>query len=168
MRSLVFLIAAIIIISMSFINNNELKVTSASFKNNGIIPAKYSSEGSDINPPLHIDNIPYDAVSLAVIMHDPDAAGKNGFTHWVLWNVGTDGNIPKNYQEGEQGMNSAEKNGYKGMCPPDGVHYYHFKVYALDTKLDLDQNTTKEMLEKAMSNHILAKGELVGLYRKIK
>jgi len=65
-------------------------------------------------------------------------------------------------------MNSAEKNGYKGMCPPSGVHHYHFIVYALDTKLNLDQNTDKNGLEKAMQGHILAQGELTGLYRKSK
>jgi len=168
MKPLLSLIAAIIFIGMPYTNSSDLKVTSLSFRNNGIIPVKYSCEGSDVNPPLHIDNIPAAAVSLAVIMHDPDAPGNNGFTHWVLWNVGTDGNVPENYREGEQGVNSAEKNGYKGMCPPDGVHHYHFRVYALDTRLSLDQNTNKEMLEKAIKGHVLAQGELVGLYKMTK
>ena len=168
MRSILSLIGAIIILGMTYINSNDLRVTSVSFRNNGIIPVKYSCEGSDINPPLHIENIPANAISLAVIMHDPDASGKNGFTHWVLWNVGPDGNVPENYREGEQGVNSAEKNGYKGMCPPDGVHHYHFRVYALNTRLHLDQNTTKDILEKAMKGHILAQGELVGLYKMTK
>jgi len=151
-----------------FTNTDQLIVTSTSFANNGIIPGKYSCEGNEINPPLHIEHIPAAAKSVAVIVHDPDAPGKNGFTHWVLWNAGTDGNIPEDYRGAEQGMNSAEKNGYKGMCPPSGVHHYHFIVYALDTKLNLDQNTDKNGLEKAMQGHILAQGELTGLYRKSK
>ncbi len=91
---------------------------------------------------------------------------KGGFTHWVVWNIGTDGNIPESYNGAEQGLNGMKQNEYKGMCPPSGTHHYHFMVYALDKKLDLEKTTDKAALEKAMKGHILAKGDLVGLYKK--
>ena len=153
---------------ISFKNNTELKITSPAFLNNGMIPTKYSCEGLGTNPPINIDNIPQTAKSLAMIVHDPDAPMKGGFTHWVMWNIGTDGNIPENYSGAEQGLNDAKQSGYKGMCPPEGVHHYYFKVYALDAKLNIDKNTDKDGLEKVMRGHFVAKGDLVGLYQKTK
>ena len=97
---------------------------------------------------------------------DPDAPMKGGFTHWVIWNIATDGNIPENFKNDNRGLNSAKQPGYKGMCPPSGTHHYHFMVYALDTKLNIDNNTDKEALEKAMKGHVLASGDLVGLFNK--
>ncbi len=90
-----------------------------------------------------------------------------GFTHWVVWNIAIDGNIPEDFKGAEQGWNGAKKAGYIGMCPPTGTHHYHFKVYALDTQLTLDKSTDKAGLEKAMTGHILAEGEIVGLYKKV-
>jgi Raf kinase inhibitor-like YbhB/YbcL family protein len=150
----------------SFSSTNTLTVTSKSFDNNGMIPAKYSCEGGEASPPLHITGIPATAKSLAIIVHDPDAPIQGGFTHWVVWNIDTDGNIPENFKGGAQGLNDTKSNGYKGMCPPSGTHHYHFKVYALDTKLNIDKNTNMAALEKNMGNHIVATGELVGLYKK--
>jgi Raf kinase inhibitor-like YbhB/YbcL family protein len=145
--------------------DSSLTVTSTAFSNNASIPMKYSCEGIEASPPLQINNIPAGAKSLAVILHDPDA-GPDGFTHWVMWNVATDGSIPEEFRGGDQGKNGSGKNGYKGMCPPTGTHHYHFTVYALDTMLDIDENTNKAGLQKSMDGHILAQGELVGLYKK--
>ena len=158
----------IIIIMTSFINKTRLTVTSTSFTGNGLIPAKYSCEGEEISPPLNISGIPAGTKSLALIVHDPDAPVKGGFTHWVVWNMDISGNIPENFKNAEQGLNGTKKQGYKGMCPPSGTHHYHFKAYALDTRLNIDINTDKAGLEKAMSGHILAEGELIGLYAKAK
>jgi Raf kinase inhibitor-like YbhB/YbcL family protein len=159
-----FIILAIIM--SSFSPNDHLTVTSTSFDNNGMIPAKFSCEGAEASPPLHIGNIPATAKSLAIIVHDPDAPIRGGFTHWVVWNIETDGNIPENFQGGMQGLNDAKTNGYKGMCPPSGTHHYHFMVYALDSRLNIDKNTNKATLEKSIANHIVATGELTGLYKK--
>ncbi|MBC7552360.1 MAG: YbhB/YbcL family Raf kinase inhibitor-like protein [Taibaiella sp.] len=150
----------------TFAKNPSLKVTSAAFKNNGDIPAKYTCQGDDLSPGLQVRNVPKGAKSLALICHDPDAPMKGGFTHWVIWNVPTGGNIDENFSGGEQGMNSANQKGYKGMCPPSGTHHYHFMVYAIDTKLTLDPKTDKDALEAAVKSHTLAKGELVGTYTK--
>jgi Raf kinase inhibitor-like YbhB/YbcL family protein len=164
-----FLFTLFIIIAMtSFTNEIKLSVTSTSFTNNGLIPAKYSCEGEEISPPLKITDIPPGAKSLALTVHDPDAPAKGGFTHWVVWNIDTNGNIPENFKNAEQGMNGSNKAGYKGMCPPSGTHHYHFKVYALNTRLTIERNTDKSGLEKAMRTHIMAEGELVGLYAKTK
>ena len=150
----------------SFIPQPALTVTSASFKHVGNIPSKYSCEGTEASPPLQVSNIPAGTKSLALIVHDPDAPVKGGFTHWVMWNIDINGSIPENFKGAEQGLNGAKKPGYIGMCPPSGTHHYYFKVYALDTKLNIDKNSDKAALEKAMEDHVLAEGELVGLYRK--
>ncbi|MCW3121651.1 MAG: hypothetical protein JWQ38_1143 [Flavipsychrobacter sp.] len=98
-----------------------------------------------------------------------DACTVDGFTHWILWNVdATDAThtIPEDFRGDNVGQNSSGTSGYIGMCPPTGTHHYHFIVYALDTKLNIDKNVTKSALEKVMQGHIVAKGELVGLYNK--
>lgn len=158
----------IVTIMTSFTDQKKLTVTSIAFADNGTIPAKYSCEGEEISPPLHITGIPGGTKSLALILHDPDAAVEGGFTHWVVWNIDINGNIPENFKGAEQGLNGAKKQGYKGMCPPSGTHHYHFKVYALDSRLNIDKNTDKAGLEKAMAGHILGEGELIGLYTKTK
>ncbi|HVS90400.1 MAG TPA: YbhB/YbcL family Raf kinase inhibitor-like protein [Mucilaginibacter sp.] len=152
----------------SLTDKAQLTITSSSFANNGMIPKKYTCQGDQVNPPLHISGIPSGAKSLALILHDPDAQHPGGFTHWVMWNLPTDGRIAENFKGGIQGLNGAGKAGYIGMCPPSGVHHYHFMVYALDKLLTLDKNTDKAGLEKAMSGHIVAQGDLVGLYEKTK
>ncbi len=154
------------VITSSF-NIPKLKVTSAAFTNNGTVPVKYSCEGEEASPSLLITDIPSGTKSLAIILHDPDAPGKGGFTHWVVWNIDPgDNNIPENFKGAQQGLNSAGRSGYMGMCPPSGTHHYHFMVYALDKMLDIDKKTDKASLEKSMKGHILAEGDLVGLYSK--
>ncbi len=162
------MIAASFALLSSFSGKGKLSVTSAAFAGEGMIPAKYSCQGSEDSPPLHIGNIPAKAKSLAIILHDPDAPRAGGFTHWVVWNIAAVGDIPENFKGGETGLNGAKQHNYRGMCPPSGKHHYHFMVYALDTKLKIDGNTDKDGLEKAMVGHILAEGDLVGLYEKSK
>lgn len=142
-----------------------LVVTSLSFSQNGMIPSKFTCDGDDVSPSLHIDNIPQNAISLALIVDDPDAP-HGTFTHWVAWNIDPNGDIAENTKPGEQGKNGFGKSGYGGPCPPSGTHHYHFKVYALDIKLKLPSNSDKASLEHAMKGHILAEGELIGLYKK--
>jgi Raf kinase inhibitor-like YbhB/YbcL family protein len=143
-----------------------LQVTSPSFTNNGNIPEKFSCQGDNINPALTIKDIPAGTVSLAVIVEDPDAP-QGTVTHWIAWNIDPSGNIPEKSTLGIPGQNTKGNNGYMGPCPPSGTHHYHFKVYALDAKLNLEEGGSKENLLKAMQPHILATGELVGLYRKM-
>jgi Raf kinase inhibitor-like YbhB/YbcL family protein len=144
---------------------NELTVKSSAFENNRLIPSKYTCDGENINPPLAIEGIPEKAKSLALIMEDPDApAGL--FIHWVAWNISTMGIVKEHASLGAEGLNSAKKRGYYGPCPPSGTHRYFFKLSALDTTLNLGSLAEKEDLEKAMQGHVLAQGELMGLYRR--
>ena len=147
---------------------SDLIVGSPAFAPNGMIPAKYSCEGATVNPPLTIGNIPAGAKSLAIIIHDPDAPHPGGVDHWVAWNLPADGIIAENFKGGQQGFNSDHKTGYKAICPGSGTHHYNFTVYALDAMLQLDTATDKAGLQNAMKGHILAQGELTGLFSKSK
>jgi len=147
---------------------NNMKILSSDFKNNGIIPAKYTCDGKDINPSFTLSQIPENTKSLALIMDDPDAPS-GVFVHWILWNIEPkitllqENSVP---QLSTQGKNSAGKNSYFGPCPHSGEHHYHFKVYALDKVLQLNNNSQKSDLEDAMQNHILDFAEIIGLYSK--
>jgi Raf kinase inhibitor-like YbhB/YbcL family protein len=147
----------------------SIEVTSKAFPRNGSMPGKYSCDGENVSPPLTFSGIPEQAQSLALIMEDPDAPG-GVFTHWVLWNLPPDiGGLPEDYQASgavQSGSNSFGKTGYGGPCPPDGTHRYFFKVYALDTTLDLDSGADKDAVLGAMSNHGLTEGQLMGTYTR--
>jgi Raf kinase inhibitor-like YbhB/YbcL family protein len=143
----------------------SLSITSSAFKNSELIPKKYTGDGEDINPPINIKGIPDGTKSLVLIVDDPDAP-MGTWIHWVMWNIQTRNRIDEDSAPGAQGRNSWDKNSYGGPDPPSGTHRYFFKVYALDTTLNLEKTATKNDVEKAMKEHILAKGELVGLYHR--
>jgi Raf kinase inhibitor-like YbhB/YbcL family protein len=142
-----------------------IEVTSPDFKAGEMIPTKFSCKGESTSPGLHISGYPAGTQTLAIICHDPDAPKAGGFTHWVVWNIEPMTDIPADYKGGEQGSNGAGKIGYTGPCPPSGTHHYHFHVYALDTSLVLSTSASKSELERAMDGHILASGDLVGLFK---
>ncbi|HEY4147282.1 MAG TPA: YbhB/YbcL family Raf kinase inhibitor-like protein [Chitinophagaceae bacterium] len=150
---------------MSAISTATLQVSSPSFTANGVIPQKYACDGDNISPPISIKGTPIGTASLALIVEDPDAP-KGTVYHWVMWNIPPGAAIAENSAPGTQGRNTHGKNAYMGPCPPGGTHHYHFKVYALDKKLDLNNQSGKDELQAAMKGHILAQGELVGLYSK--
>ncbi len=143
-------------------------ITSSAFDDGGMIPKKFTGDGGDINPELLIQNVPPEAKSLALILHDPDAPMSGGFIHWTLWNINPETTIIKEESIPPlsiEGMNSAGKGGYFGPCPPAGSpHHYHFYLYALDTALDLLENASVQMLQKEIDGHVIATAELVGLY----
>lgn len=146
----------------------ELKVSSSAFDNNGNIPQKYTCDGKDVNPALKIENVPAEAKSLALIVDDPDAP-MGIWVHWVVWNIDPkiseikENSVPK---DSVQGINDFRKHDYGGPCPPSGTHRYFFKLYALDTLLNLNPNSSKADLEKAMKGHIIAQSQIIGLYRR--
>ncbi len=142
-----------------------LMITSSAFTSMQPIPSRYTCEGVDINPPIDIEGIPDKAHSLVLIVVDPDAPGKT-WVHWLVWNIPITHHIKENSVAGEQGWNDFKRITWGGPCPPSGTHRYFFKVYALDSLLELSSSTTKKELEQAMGDHILAYGELVGLYQK--
>lgn len=141
-----------------------LEVLSPAFLNNTQIPEKYTCDGENINPPLTIGNIPADTKSLVIILEDTDSLTKN-WTHWVVWNIMPVKKIRVKSSLGIKGRNDFGQTDYKGPCPLIGTHHYHFKVYALDDILDIKAGSTKHELETIMSSHIIAFGELVGLYK---
>jgi hypothetical protein len=146
----------------------ELTVKSSAFENNKVIPVKYSCDGDEVNPPLTINDVPLGTKTLVLIVDDPDAP-RGTFDHWIVWNIPPTGKIEERSVPGTEGLNSDGQRSYIGMCPPSGTHRYFFKVYALDTELELNPNATrKKDLEKAMQGHILAKGELIGLHKRSK
>lgn len=146
----------------------ELKISSTAFAHNGNIPAKYTCDGSNGSPPLKVENVPAGAKSLALIVDDPDAPAGT-WVHWVAWNIPpATGEIGENALPAgaEQGKNDWGRNSYGGPCPPSGTHRYFFKLYALDAPLRLGSATTKKDLERAMEGHIIARAELIGLYKR--
>lgn len=153
----------------------EMKISSPAFENEGMIPSKFTCDGENISPELIFENIPDSAISLALIMDDPDAP-RGTWVHWVIFNIPVNTkrlreNFPKadKIDDGTiQGLNSWPEIGYGGPCPPSGVHRYYFKLYALDKKLDLTSNATKEDLLTAMEGHIIAEAQIMGKYTKRK
>lgn len=156
---------------------SDMQISSPAFATNASIPPVYTGEGSNISPPLSWDNVPEDAKSLALIVDDPDAPDpakpKKTFVHWVLYNIPPtatglgegDQSLPAGTRQGE---NDRMQTFYTGPMPPIGRHRYFFKLYALDTKLNFEDEPTKAELEKAMQGHILAKAELIGTYQSQK
>lgn len=158
----------------SYINrSNSLKITSImkiesrEFNEGNMIPKKFTCDGQGVSPELEISGVPAEAKSLALIMSDPDAP-RGTFVHWTAWNIPpTTSQISEGAKDfGQEGLNSANRRGYFGPCPPSGTHRYYFKIYALDTILDLDTNANKETLVSAMNGHILNEAEVMGQYNR--
>jgi len=145
----------------------NLHVSSPAFEYNALIPAKYTCDGDDVSPPLTISGIPEGTKSLVLIVDDPDAP-MGTWDHWLVWNIPPTRSIAEDTVPGTEGVNTYRRHSYGGPCPPSGTHRYFFKVYALDTLLSLGSNATKRDVEKAMQDHVLAKGELIGLYRRFR
>lgn len=153
-------------------------LTSDAFAPNKAIPARFSCEGEDVNPPLSIAGTPDGTMSLAVVMEDPDIPdavksqmGIEIFDHWVAYNIPpSTKEIAADDSIGTQGANSGDGIGYTGPCPPaehePTEHRYVFSVYALDTTLDLLEGATKSELHDSMEGHVIATAELVGRYEK--
>jgi len=140
-----------------------MHITSSAFEHNERIPAKYTCNGQNINPPLRIEDIPPGTQSMAVIVDDPDAPGKT-FLHWLIWDIKPTNEIAENTAPGTQGRTDFGKPAYGGPCPPSGTHRYFFRVYALGTTLGLSEGSSRADLEQAMKGHVLAEAEIIGLY----
>lgn len=144
-----------------------MQVSSPEFEQFQSIPDKFTCQGENISVPLKFLDTPKETKSFAIIVDDPDAPS-GVFTHWVAWNIpAKPGVLVEGQQTPGKGKNSYGKTGYKGPCPPPGKpHRYFFKVFALDTILELNEGASKEELLKAMEGHILSQSELVGTYQR--
>jgi len=151
-----------------------MKLTSPIFEDGGTIPSKYTCDGQNINPPLSITEVPSQAKSLALIMEDPDVPKeirKDGmWDHWVVFDMPAaetmqikEGEEPK----GTYGKGTNGKLHYFGPCPPDREHRYFFKLFALDTQLNLPEGVTKNEISNAMKAHVIAQTELMGRYKRV-
>lgn len=156
------------IINSDNFEKNNMKLTSSAFENNQYIPAKYTCDGANVNPPLSIIGTPEEAKSLVLIVDDPDATNGD-WTHWTVFNIAPDAKeIKENFVPAGsiEGKTNFRNPGYGGPCPPSGIHHYQFKLYALDAILNLDAAAGKKDIEKAMEGRILAQDLLVGLYKR--
>ncbi|OGI82266.1 kinase inhibitor [Candidatus Nomurabacteria bacterium RIFCSPLOWO2_02_FULL_42_17] len=149
-----------------------MKIESSAFADNQIIPARYTCDGENFNPPLFFGDVPSEAKSLVLIVEDPDVPknirSDGMWDHWLVWNI-----PPETREIAENaviswptGKNTGGKNTYGGPCPPDRQHRYFFKLYALDVTLNLLSASGKKELLQAMDGHILAQAQLVGLYAR--
>ena len=151
----------------------SFQISTTAFSEGGMIPKKFTCDGPDVSPQLSWKDAPIGTQSFAVVMDDPDAP-VGTWVHWVLYNLPASAKeLPEGVEKQEQlagggalqGRNDFRRIGYGGPCPPPGKpHRYYFKLYALDTKLDLKAGATKADLESAMKGHILGQTQLVGRY----
>jgi Raf kinase inhibitor-like YbhB/YbcL family protein len=145
-----------------------MTISSTAFSEGDEIPRRHTCDGDDLSPPLSWSGAPHGAQSLVMITDDPDAPAGT-FVHWVLFNIPPDTSSLSEGVSGVgiQGINGFGKGGYGGPCPPKGpAHRYFFKMYALDTSLNLQSSATKSEVEMAMQGHVLAQGQLMGSYER--
>ncbi len=153
----------------------SLQLSSISFAGD-TIPNMYSSckDQADASPGLSWSAPPERTQSFALIVIDKDSPFGFKFTHWVIYDMPPDKrelaqDVAKQEQLSDgsrQGPNDYDRIGYVGPCPPGhSPHHYVFDLYALDTKLNLPPGASKKQVLKAMKGHVLASGELVGLFQ---
>jgi len=152
--------------------DTNLNLIASSFRANGEIPARFSCDGDDTSPALSWGEAPAGTRSFALAVVDPDAPGGN-LIHWIIYDLpASTRELPEGLAQGpdaaggHQGTNSFGNTGYNGPCPPPGKgQRYFFHLWALDSTLNL-QHATAHDLETAMKGHILARGQIVGVYRR--
>ena len=150
-----------------------MELTTSSFQGSQI-PGKFTCDGEEVSPQLAWSTPPAGTASFALLVTDPDAP-RGTFTHWVLYDlpaatrslpegVAMQGQLADGSRQGRNGFGGL---GYGGPCPPGGSpHHYIFTLYALDIRLNLPTGATRAQVEEAMQGHILARGQLIGLYRR--
>jgi Raf kinase inhibitor-like YbhB/YbcL family protein len=154
--------------------HRKLSLSSSAFKDGQPIPNEYTCDGKNISPPLTWKGAPADTQSFVLIVDDPDSP-TGVWTHWMVFNLGADvselrEDFTKNpgaSSSAKQGMNSFKNVGYGGPCPPAGkLHRYYFKIYALDTTLNLKTGAARSAVDAAMARHVLAMGQVMGTYQR--
>jgi Raf kinase inhibitor-like YbhB/YbcL family protein len=153
----------------------SIAVETASFPTGNSIPARFTCDGAGLSPEIHWPSPPSGTRSLAIVMDDPDAP--LGFVHWLVYGIpieareiaegaSSQAGLPHGTAEG---INSSGSVGYTGPCPPGAKpHHYVFRLYALDVPLALPPGLDKEQLAAAVKDHVLAEGQLTGLYSRAK
>lgn len=151
-----------------------MQLSSTAFSEGEPIPAKYSCDGKNVSPPLKWNGAPSGTKSLALIADDPDAP-VGTWVHWVLYDLpATTSDLAEGLPQSQylpggarQGLNDFKRLGYGGPCPPPGkAHRYFFRLFALDATPDIKSGASRKELEKVMSGHIIAQGQLMGTYQR--
>ena len=151
-----------------------MTLSSSAFSNNTRIPVEFTCSGDNKSPALSASGLPSSAMSMVLIVEDPDAPSGN-FVHWVIFDIAAsttalpEGIPPttKTSFGAIQGQNGRGETGYTGPCPPRGKdHHYHFRLYALDQKLDLTGDASAAEVEAAMRGHVLDQTDLVGVFSR--
>jgi Raf kinase inhibitor-like YbhB/YbcL family protein len=153
--------------------NMQFKLTSPAFKEEGMIPKKYTCDSENVSPPLIWGSVPEGTISLAIICDDPDAP-MGTWVHWVLFNLPPETkellenvSTTETLENGaKHGTNDFGDVGYGGPCPPGGTHRYFFKLYALDTMFNLKAGVNKGDLLNEMEGHIIFETQLMGKYSR--
>lgn len=149
-----------------------MQITSSAFSQGAVIPDEFTCKGDNKSPQISWSDPPAGTQSLALIVEDPDAPAGT-YTHWIAYNISPlKKSLPAHLQSAPhleglmQGKNDFGHTGYGGPCPPKGdkAHRYFFRIYALDTRLDLPPGAGRQQLEEAMLDHIIGQGELMGKY----
>ena len=138
---------------------SEFSITSSDFEEGGEIPKKFGYKFENEEPNISFNRPPSSTTTLALIMDDPDAMGAVGkvWLHWLQYHNLTESSPV-------EGKTDFGEIGYGGPAPPDKRHTYIFKAYALDTELELNEGYSKQELEDAMKDHILAEAKLTGTF----
>lgn len=147
-----------------------MEIKSEAFRNGETIPRKYTCEGPNISPPLGFVDVPANAKSLVLIVEDPDAEAKP-WVHWLVFNIPAETN---GFPEGGiadgamEGLCNGNTFGYEGPCPPENEHQYLFKLFALDTILQISDESARNKVLNAMLGHVIEEAVLIGKYEKEK
>ncbi|WP_083974014.1 YbhB/YbcL family Raf kinase inhibitor-like protein [Kitasatospora mediocidica] len=153
---------------------DAVKIESPSFRDGGWIPAEHTADGVESPVPLEFDGVPADAVSLALVVHDPDVSRESRpdgvFDHWVVWNIPAEQRRLSAHDAhvGVVGRNTSGDNAWTGPAPPagDAPHRYVFALYALDAVLELSDSAGRHELESAMAGHVLEEAVMTGRYQR--
>lgn len=147
----------------------NLTVSSPAFRNNQLIPARYTCRGEGVNPALRWSGLPSATRAIALVVDDPDAPS-GPYVHWTLFNIDphnteiAEDSLPSGAHEA---LTSAGKTKYDPPCPPagSGTHHYRFSVYALDSQLPLQDNAALTTTLRTIPQHVIARGRLTGVVR---
>jgi Raf kinase inhibitor-like YbhB/YbcL family protein len=155
-----------------------IEIKSDRFSPDGPIPTRFTADGANVSPPITWSGLPKGTKELALIVEDPDAPRAEPFVHWVVYRIpseapGLPDALPPQSNLSTpngavQGVNSFGEIGYGGPAPPrgHGTHHYHFRLYALDARLNVEGGLDNKSLNVAMSGHVLGQADLVGTYAR--
>lgn len=149
-------------------NEGPMKISSPAFAAGAMIPARFTADGANVSPPLAISGVPAEGKSLVLVVDDPDAPAGT-WNHWLLWNVAPDTKLIEEDSAPPGaivGKNDFGRTVYLGPSPPSGTHRYFFRLFALDTVLDLKAGSDRDQLDRAMKGHIISTTELMGRYSR--